>query len=447
MSGSSTTTKQPQPTQAWRTLSQILPARDADSDYWWALTGYQLSFMLDAAGYSTEKQYEALLFHYHWAAPNMGQMPSSSGLKWRSLITVEGGPIEYSWKWPTTNGVPDVRYSLEPINRFSGSSEDPLNQAPTAQILNRLAAKVPGVDLTWTNHFLDTLYDHDKTKIVEAYKAAGVGPSSTFGMAAEFVHKGLGFKTYFVPRKLSASPERPLEVWETSFRQLHPENPSRDVLLDFLTNTAQGKQMTPLLCAVDCVAPARSRLKWYFQSVSSSFASVRDVVTLNGRRPELAPQLADLRELLYGVLGLPADFPDDAEVPLAPKYDPKNKENDNFVALPGLLTGYIYYFDIPPRATVPEVKLYIPVWRYGKDDLSIAKATASWAGARGRGAYGQQFLDMLQKVVPHRDLADGPGLQTYVSCVLRKDGEPDITTYMSAEILHPLRLAQAAGTE
>ncbi|KAI1104954.1 dimethylallyl tryptophan synthase GliD1 [Jackrogersella minutella] len=438
-------TKKPQPTEAWVTLSRLLPARDADSDYWWGLTGSQLSFMLDAAGYPMEKQYEALLFHYHWATPNMGQAPSANELKWRSLITVEGGPIEYSWKWPTTNGEPDIRYSLEPINRFSGSPEDPLNQAPASQMLNRLAATVPGVDLTWTNHFLATLFDHDKTKFLKAYEAAGVGPSSTFGIAAEFVPKGLGFKAYFVPRKLEPTPERPFGVWEDSFKQLHPENPSRDVLMNYLTNTPEGKRMTPLLCAVDCVDPAKSRLKWYFQSPSSSFATVRDIVTLHGVRSDLDTQLAGLRELMYNVLGLPGDFPDEEEAPLAAKYNPKNKENDNFEALPGLLTGFIYYFDIPPRASVPEVKLYIPVWRYGRDDLSIAKATAKWVEARGRGAYGQQFLNMLQNVASHRDLSAGLGLQSYVSCVLRKGNEPDITTYMSAELLHPLRLAQEAA--
>lgn len=61
------TPKQAQPTKAWTTLSQLLPTRDANSNFWWAVTGLQLSLMLDAAGYPIERQYEALLFHYHWA--------------------------------------------------------------------------------------------------------------------------------------------------------------------------------------------------------------------------------------------------------------------------------------------------------------------------------------------------------------------------------------------
>lgn len=54
-------------TPVWSQLSQLLPARDADKDFWWNVTGSQLATMVAAAEYSVEKQYEALLFHYHWS--------------------------------------------------------------------------------------------------------------------------------------------------------------------------------------------------------------------------------------------------------------------------------------------------------------------------------------------------------------------------------------------
>ena len=60
------TCKDGQSTQAWRALSQYLPTRNPDSDYWWWLTGRHLAALVEAAGYPIEKQYEALLFHYHW---------------------------------------------------------------------------------------------------------------------------------------------------------------------------------------------------------------------------------------------------------------------------------------------------------------------------------------------------------------------------------------------
>lgn len=42
------------------------PPKDKHVDFWWRLTGYHLALMIDAAGYSVQKQYETLLFHYHW---------------------------------------------------------------------------------------------------------------------------------------------------------------------------------------------------------------------------------------------------------------------------------------------------------------------------------------------------------------------------------------------
>lgn len=53
-------------TQVWQALSQYLPTRDPDSDFWWQLTGRHLANLVEVAGYPIEKQYDALLFHYHW---------------------------------------------------------------------------------------------------------------------------------------------------------------------------------------------------------------------------------------------------------------------------------------------------------------------------------------------------------------------------------------------
>lgn len=52
-------------TKVWESLRPLLPSRGSDCDYWWDLTGLHLAYLIDAAGYSIERQYEALLFHYH----------------------------------------------------------------------------------------------------------------------------------------------------------------------------------------------------------------------------------------------------------------------------------------------------------------------------------------------------------------------------------------------
>lgn len=52
--------------QAWVALTQCLPPRDVDGNFWWQITGRQLAALAEAAGYTMEKQYEMLLTHYHW---------------------------------------------------------------------------------------------------------------------------------------------------------------------------------------------------------------------------------------------------------------------------------------------------------------------------------------------------------------------------------------------
>lgn len=55
------------PSKAWQSLVKTcLPPQDQDVEFWWQLTGYHLAKMIEAADYSIERQYEILLFHYHW---------------------------------------------------------------------------------------------------------------------------------------------------------------------------------------------------------------------------------------------------------------------------------------------------------------------------------------------------------------------------------------------
>ncbi|KAI0199299.1 dimethylallyl tryptophan synthase GliD1 [Astrocystis sublimbata] len=436
--------KKMEQTPPWLALNQWLPSRDADSDYWWKLTGEHLARMLEAAGYTTERQYSALLFHYHLIVPYLGPKPRADGtLQWPSLLGVEGSPIEYSWKWNTPTKGPDVRYTMEPINQFTGTAMDPLNQAPSKEMLHRISQIVPTVDLTWVNHFLATLFDHDVSKYVKEAEE-GAHFSSTILHAAEFLPRGLSLKTYFLPRKLGQTEGQiSLAQWEESLAKLDPNNPAREALNKFLEENPEGKLLSPFMLAVDDVVPAKSRLKFYFQTPHTSFASVREIMTLGGRISVPENAMQDFRSLIAAITGIGDDFPENEEVPCAAEYNPAAK--DNFVELPILLSGYLYYVDIAPGAAFPDVKLYSPVRRYGRDDWSLAQATVDWMNSHGRAGYGDRFLSMLQGLAPHRHLESGKGMQTYVSCLIKKDGELDITSYIGPEAFDPARLRAEEG--
>ncbi|KAK4234120.1 aromatic prenyltransferase [Achaetomium macrosporum] len=441
---------------AWKALSQYLPARNADYDFWWQFTGGHLATILEEADYPMHKQYEALLFHYHWAVPYMGPAPRADGkaLRWKSLVQPDGTPIEYSWKWPIKpNDRPEVRYDFEPIGEFAGVGEvDPLNQLATREMLGRLAAVMPSVDNTWFHHLLSTLYEHDYSKL--AAEAKAVAPvSTTVLVAAEFYAKGVVFKTYCQPRLLGHPGVTPIPLYEEAIRQMEPNSPAREAVHDFLATSPEGQLMSPFSVGIDNVAPEKSRLKWYFNSPHTSFASVRHIMTLNGRitSPHLAKQLADLSELIKTVLGLPPDFPDDAHAavelgaespysfptPAAPH--PDESTGTDAVTPSPVLPGYVYYFDVAPGQALPGVKFSIPLRNYARDDLSIAQAFTAFMDARGRGAYSARYMALLERLAAEEGarLADKRGLQAFISVLFRSDGELDITTYFAAQAFKP----------
>lgn len=380
---------------------------------------------------------------------HLGPAPRPTGepIKWKSQLQLDGTPMEYSWKWNTPTSAPNVRYGVEPIGSFAGTELDPLNQQAARELLYRLTHAIPSTDLCWVDHFLATLFDHNNTKYAQE-AAAGAHLSTSLLLSVELLPSGPGLKTYFQPRRLGQTGLMPLAQWEDSIQQLDPDNAARKALHAFLSSDPEGKLLTPFCLSVDNVEPAKARLKWYFNSPHTSFASIRTIMTLGGRiiSPHLDAQLADLRELINTVTGLPPDFPEDAEVPaaVAPQYSPSAK--DNFAQLPTLLVGNVYFFDVAPGKTLPEIKFYTPVRNYGRDDLALARGLTSWMEAHGRGSYCKRYLRMLESLAEHRSLDDGWGLQTFLSCQFKNNGELDITSYLAPEAFHPYRTAQRRST-
>lgn len=186
--------------------------------------------------------------------------------------------------------------------------------------------------------------------------------------------------------------------------------------------------------AVDNVAPAESRLKFYFQTASSSFQSVRETMTLDGRIKVPEKRLQQLRSLISAVVGVEDDYPEDKQVL------PTVQKGDEISYLPTGVNGFAYYFDIAPGSQLPDVKLYVPMHYYGHDDLSLANALTSWMKSNDRGQYCDRYMAMLERIAYHRRLDSRKGLQSYVSCMIKKD-DLDITTYLDPEAFHRVQTA------
>ncbi|KAL4915641.1 tryptophan dimethylallyltransferase-domain-containing protein [Aspergillus aurantiobrunneus] len=435
-------------TQAWKVLSQTLPSRGPDVDAWWQLTGGHLSILLDAAAYPIEKQYECLLYHYHYAAPYLGPAPRESGFptKWKSMMQLDGTPFEFSWKWNAPDGEPDVRIGLEPIGPMAGTSLDPLNHSATREVLHKLSSVVPGADLTWTHHFLATLFDHDYDKYTkEAANGALIGTSLILSL--EFLRESTGIKTYFQPRMLNQHGLLDISRWEASFQKLHPDAPSRTALHEFLSTNAEGKLLKPFCLSVDNCDPAQARIKWYFNSPHTNFTAIREIMTLGGRIASTetrAKQFTELFDLLKTLTEQPADFPENSEFP----FTSSNSDAifNSFTEMPDMLKGCVYFFDIGPGNALPTIKIYFPVRNHCLDDLAATRNLIQWLTSRGRGQFGLAFLRALEAVANYRRLDEGGGLQSFVSCQFKSDGELDLTSYFNPQAFHSARLTNRRPT-
>ncbi|KAF4997655.1 hypothetical protein FGRMN_3687 [Fusarium graminum] len=428
-----------QPTEAWRSLSQYLPSRNEDLDYWWNRIGPSAAVVLEKAGYSVKSQYDALLFLYHWVAPELGPQLSSPKHKWKSLLQGDGSAFELSWKWNTNDSQPEVRYVVEPINEFSGTMLDPLNSQPSMVFRHRLAAMLPNIDLTWCHHFAGSLFDHNKARLLREMMPVGhkMPPGFTIPstlVALEFLQNGdVSTKSYFIPRKHGQGVWLPIPQFEECIAELDPVNNARAAVIKFVSEDPGC--MTPIMLAVDDKDVATARIKWYFATGCSKLAWARKIMTLGGRittehLPHLEKQLDDLVELIRAVTGVASDLSEDVDLPPATRFDPSRGEG-NYIPLPVSIAGYQVHFNIAPGSDVPGVKLYIPMRRYARDESSVAQGLANFMQSKGRNTYTGEYMDMLASLLPDgKQLREVHCLQTYVSCLFKKNGELEITTYL-----------------
>ncbi|KAI0544661.1 dimethylallyl tryptophan synthase GliD1 [Xylaria curta] len=425
--------------KAWESLRPLLPSRGPDCDYWWNYTGSHLAYLLDAAGYSTERQYEALLFHYHRVVPYFGPALASDGtFQWETVNTVQGLPVEYSWKWNTATGEPEIRYAFEAVDCFSGSPKDPLNQDPSRDLLCHIAGAYPNVDLAWTSHFLATLFDHDRHRYAQDQGENHI--TTTVLVAAEFIERGLNIKAYLKSRRLGMR-DVPLEVYKDAISQVCPSSTAATALYNFLDNDPEGRLLTPAILGIDCVPSPHSRIKLYFRTPHVRFATIRTIMTLNNCKSISSDGIESLRTLLAAVTGLSLDYPDDLDWPINPRFEELVSKSSAKVPL--LYPACGVYFDIAPGREYPNVKIQLPLYVYGREEKELASRLAQWMRDNGRGKFADQFLKALPRLGDRGTAhgADGScangthqnmpqGMQSYLGVMFIDDDQLEITSYL-----------------
>lgn len=339
-------------------------------------------------------------------------------------MTDDFSPIEYSWTWDSS---PKVRYAIEAIGPCAGSSSDLFNQTSTLELVNELKFLRPDID--WRLFDLLQVQFNAAGGILPEFVDHTASPTSgsSFMLAFEPWEDRIGAKAYIIPTKARVSGQNVLDIATESLQDLQKigiQLPAYKQSLDFLASDIGGSQLTFLAVGVDCVNPIESRFKLYVRSSRTSFESVCFNLTLGHRDHPLwtASLLEQLKDLWQSVLGLDTCFSAEDDLPM--------KEHQT--------SGVLYSFDVKPGNNIVDTKVYIPVRHYGQNDLEIARGLSSFLRKQGNDRFVDRFLQMLQKVCGHRSLENGCGLQTYISCGVKK-GSLSLTSYLGPEIYHKAR--------
>ena len=384
------------PLETWRAMS-ALPSGPVRADpifqFWWNEVASSLAVLLSHAGYPPETQYQNLLFFSSFIVPELGKPPLESAQSgrgsppWKSFMTDDGAPIEFSWDWGCIdNGQPPtIRFSIEPIAPEAGSQIDPLNSKAGLSLMHRLQQTLPEINLDCFHHFSNYFSTFKQADFGLVSAANHEQHRSQFFAAFDLYEDSIMVKAYFLPAlKSIQSGLSKLDLVSRSLVALDAQAGldlgAFRLLRDYIDNSPHQEIEVEIL-AIDCVLPTKARLKIYLRSPRTSFRSVVDIMTLGDqdRRLQMAESFEELHKLWDLVTG-----------------DGNTKSaSSDLKHVSHRTAGILYNFEIQhgKRELVP--KVYIPVRHYGKNDLAVMQGLRSWLQMRNLDWANENYTNAL----------------------------------------------------
>lgn len=363
-------------TPTWARESFHRNEKELYQQMWWNTSGAFLAQLLSSAGYSIDAQSTALAFFLNHIIPYLGPTGRMAMISpWRSFMTDDGTPIEFSWDWTTRSAPPKIRYSIEPCNSPGqlGNSSD----TSAAQFFrNLVAANIPDADFAWFDHFA-TLIAGQRTPNAKTEPP----PNSTF-YGFDCIDGSLVAKAYYILRSEkdiigSVNWAEIAHVIYSAPQCSRDALPAMDTLDAFFCETSDHIDIEML--AVDLLKPQISRVKIYFRSRKTSFSSIEQIMTLNGRLRDNATTkgLQELRTLWYELFSVM----NDEELPLVVHRT----------------AGILYYVELKINNPTPSVKIYIPVRHYAASDEAVIASLGRYLCCRGT----QEKFDCYVQLIKH----------------------------------------------
>ncbi|KAF6844644.1 aromatic prenyltransferase [Colletotrichum musicola] len=345
---------------------------DALVSSWLPTLRNNLSSLLRWTGsYPIHIQDSHLAFVGEAVVPRLKQPPVAAD-RLRYILTHNHSPYEASVAFASHQS-PKVRFTVQPLVDSSPAGDDPLGQKRLREKLEDLASAC-GADRTWLSAFVDSVFltAEEEAALIKkrdgnaadelpqqiCYAGFDLEPHEDEGGAA-----AIGMKAYLFPQLRALATDRKLvDITECAITQLAAGDKKMlaawQLLRTFLV--AQGEDKINIyFLAIDCLAAQMEpRFKVYAHTHANSLASARNVFTLGGRLPACS---ADVLPQVWPLLTDMEDIPEaDIECQEKPLNEPDSK-----------YCGLCFAFEMVPGKAVPQVKMYVPMWQYARDEAGV----------------------------------------------------------------------------
>ncbi|KAL5593626.1 hypothetical protein FOBRF1_012728 [Fusarium oxysporum] len=406
--------------------TSYLKAKEDGLGFWTEHTKPVLTSLLKSVGdYTPEQQAAHLEFLDNYIIPSMGRAPEK--YRARSLLTPNGSPFETSLN-NSDSGKSYVRFCYEPV--FPGSdgvTEDPIP---------RIAEKT-GADLRWFNQFAAEFYPSEEDAMTLAEKM----PKDTIRIPKVFLAFDLKddkqtMKAYFYPViKWMTAKQNSDRAGFDLIRRLDPLGPSFGPAIDTIEKYQSKLYQDPPLTVVigiDCISPEEGpRVKIYIEPQSNTWEAVVQHVTLGGQVTDKMTMdgLAILRDMWHILINEPEDKEFDE------KFSKRILEDKPDVS------GACFSWELKPGQDVPDVKIYVPLNQYFKNDKYATEAMEKVFRKRGwawgiEGTYKKIVSDAYGSDVVD-DMVETPTEHTFVSFNFSQKKGAYMTTYVAPFVRFP----------
>ncbi|KOS19887.1 7-dimethylallyltryptophan synthase [Escovopsis weberi] len=399
-----------------------------DIEYWTKHTVPPIASLLRTAGYSPSDQEAQLATLTQHVIPHLGPRPSKANSS--SFMVAKGSPFQ-----PQINvsaGKPMVRFSWEPMGLHGGSDRDPWSVETTRHVVRYLSDKI-GFSTAWLDAIIaayapDPAQYEAMSAILPGWMAGQLGvpePPPLKRIPFSFLAFDLkgskaAVKVYLNPQVMELASGVPsTKIALDVLRTLKPafDTSALDLIDEFLTGRP-GIGMT----AFDCVEEGNlssARVKIYLTTPTNSFNTAREYITLGGRINNATTKkyLILLQRVWHLLLQDPEDRDDEYETPVL----------DNL--------KLYFSIELKPGMKVPEVKSYVPTWKYVKSDKEtvqnyqrIFREIGHPWGAEGR------YQDIYEDAFGPADVKHAMSVHTDTSFIYSEDKGCYQTLYFGADL-------------